>query len=214
MTRLVEHAAGLLFLLGAGVAAIWLWGSETNAQPDRRVQPVVARGDAPAAGPEQDALRMIREGRQTFRYDTFGDESVLGRRPPASPGHRRRETRRRRRRSEPEGRSRGRAEGRHGGAAAGPRPTDSSQAGQSRRPGHDAGPAEAGCGRRREGFSRTGREAAVGRDHLCHLPLHGGRRLLARHRPPAGRLAEPRPRRRQDHHAGPGAEAADRPTRE
>ena len=78
MTRSVERTAGLLFLLGAGVAAIWLWGSETNAQPDRRVQPVVARGDAPVAGPEQDALRMIREGRQIFRYDTFGDESSWG----------------------------------------------------------------------------------------------------------------------------------------
>jgi len=30
------------------------------------------------AGPEQDALRMIREGRQTFRYDTFGDEAFWG----------------------------------------------------------------------------------------------------------------------------------------
>lgn len=29
-------------------------------------------------GPERDALRMIKEGRQTFRLDTFGDESFWG----------------------------------------------------------------------------------------------------------------------------------------
>jgi hypothetical protein len=31
-----------------------------------------------ASGPEQDALQMIKEGRQTFRYDTFGDEAFWG----------------------------------------------------------------------------------------------------------------------------------------
>ena len=29
-------------------------------------------------GPEADALRMIQEGRQTFRHDTFGDETFWG----------------------------------------------------------------------------------------------------------------------------------------
>jgi hypothetical protein len=33
---------------------------------------------AKAAGPEQDALQMIKEGRQTFRFDTFGDEAFWG----------------------------------------------------------------------------------------------------------------------------------------
>jgi len=37
-----------------------------------------ARERAPDAGPERDALRMIEEGRQTFRYDTFGDEEFWG----------------------------------------------------------------------------------------------------------------------------------------
>jgi hypothetical protein len=32
----------------------------------------------PVAGPEADALRMIGEGRQTFRSDTFGDEAFWG----------------------------------------------------------------------------------------------------------------------------------------
>jgi len=38
-------------------------------------------GTAPAAAPpdaERDGLRMIREGRQIFRHDTFGDESFWG----------------------------------------------------------------------------------------------------------------------------------------
>src|SRR5205807_1790490 len=28
--------------------------------------------------PEQDAVQMIQEGRQTFRFDTFGDEAFWG----------------------------------------------------------------------------------------------------------------------------------------
>jgi len=32
----------------------------------------------PQSGPEQDALRMVKEGRQIFRYDTFGDEQFWG----------------------------------------------------------------------------------------------------------------------------------------
>jgi len=37
-----------------------------------------APATVPAATPEQDALRMIDEGRRIFRYDTFGDEAFWG----------------------------------------------------------------------------------------------------------------------------------------
>jgi hypothetical protein len=43
-----------------------------------RGQPVVKEGEARQPGPEQDALQMIKEGRQTFRFDTFGDEEFWG----------------------------------------------------------------------------------------------------------------------------------------
>jgi hypothetical protein len=43
-----------------------------------RGQPIAKKGEAPQPGPEQDALQMIKEGRQTFRYDTFGDEEFWG----------------------------------------------------------------------------------------------------------------------------------------
>jgi hypothetical protein len=36
------------------------------------------REDAPAPRPEENAERMIRDGRQTFRFDTFGDEDFWG----------------------------------------------------------------------------------------------------------------------------------------
>jgi len=41
-------------------------------------QPVVKQVMPRPSSPEQDALRMIKEGRQTFRHDTFGDESFWG----------------------------------------------------------------------------------------------------------------------------------------
>ena len=43
-----------------------------------RGQPIAKNGDAPQSGPEQDTLQMIKEGRQTFRFDTFGDEEFWG----------------------------------------------------------------------------------------------------------------------------------------
>src|ERR671936_401006 len=46
-------------------------GSGKGQQP-------VKEGEARMPGPERDALRMIKEGRQTFRFDTFGDEEFWG----------------------------------------------------------------------------------------------------------------------------------------
>ncbi len=41
-------------------------------------QPAVKEGEGRLSGPERDALQMIKEGRQTFRFDTFGDEEFWG----------------------------------------------------------------------------------------------------------------------------------------
>jgi len=43
-----------------------------------RGQPPVKDGETRLPGPERDALQMIKEGRQTFRHDTFGDEEFWG----------------------------------------------------------------------------------------------------------------------------------------
>jgi hypothetical protein len=39
-----------------------------------RGQPIAKNGEAAQPASEQNALQMIKDGRQTFRYDTFGDE--------------------------------------------------------------------------------------------------------------------------------------------
>jgi hypothetical protein len=67
-----------LLVLAGGVVAAALWASATKGQQPGTVRPAAARADAPPAAPEQAALQMIREGRQTFRYDTFGDEAFWG----------------------------------------------------------------------------------------------------------------------------------------
>jgi hypothetical protein len=52
-------------------------GSRGQGQPPRKGElPGAFQPRAP--GPERDALQMIQEGRQTFRYDTFGDEAFWG----------------------------------------------------------------------------------------------------------------------------------------
>jgi hypothetical protein len=73
--KLTWLAAGLALAAGVGVA---YRAAETRAQPGPGVRPIAAVEPAGPAGPERDALRMIREGRQTFRHDTFGDEAFWG----------------------------------------------------------------------------------------------------------------------------------------
>jgi hypothetical protein len=55
-----------------GLTAAFLRGQTEERLPARESH------RAESSGPERDALRMIKEGRQTFRYDTFGDESFWG----------------------------------------------------------------------------------------------------------------------------------------
>jgi hypothetical protein len=70
--HLVKLSAALAAAAVGVLVALWLT-SATTAQ----VRPAGAVVAAPV-GPEQDALQMIKEGRQTFRYDTFGDEAFWG----------------------------------------------------------------------------------------------------------------------------------------
>ncbi len=59
-----------------------LISSQSGGRDPRAIgagQPPVGRDRIPAVGgPEADALRMIKEGRETFRHDTFGDEAFWG----------------------------------------------------------------------------------------------------------------------------------------
>ena len=41
-------------------------------------QPIAKVSDVALPGPERDALQSIKEGRQIFRFDTFGDEEFWG----------------------------------------------------------------------------------------------------------------------------------------
>ena len=68
--QLATRAAGSMLVTVALLTAL-LVGSG-------RSQPVVQPGAVQPPGPEQDALQMIKEGRQTFRFDTFGDEEFWG----------------------------------------------------------------------------------------------------------------------------------------
>ena len=54
-------------------------GSNTAcSQGGEKGRPVASEGEPRMSGPEVDALQMIKEGRQTFRFDTFGDEEFWG----------------------------------------------------------------------------------------------------------------------------------------
>ena len=68
------------FLRGSILASVVALGAITTFLPGRGQERPAApeNGGSPVASPERDALRMIKEGRQTFRYDTFGDESFWG----------------------------------------------------------------------------------------------------------------------------------------
>jgi hypothetical protein len=66
----------LLFLIVAAIA--YAAFSDSRGQSQVRREADKAGGSRNPSGPEQDALAMIKEGRQTFRYDTFGDEEFWG----------------------------------------------------------------------------------------------------------------------------------------
>lgn len=56
----------------AALAAFSMGSGNGNGQPFPK------EGEARVSSPEKDALEMIKEGRQTFRFDTFGDEEFWG----------------------------------------------------------------------------------------------------------------------------------------
>src|SRR5687768_5100906 len=62
---------GLLSAIAVGTALFFILGSG-------RGQSIAKKGEAPQPGAEPDASQLVKEGRQTFRYDTFGDEEFWG----------------------------------------------------------------------------------------------------------------------------------------
>jgi hypothetical protein len=70
--KLTFWRSALGILAVGALAATW-----SIAQPSRTIR-TVANTEPVANSPEQDAVRMVQEGRQTFRHDTFGCESFWG----------------------------------------------------------------------------------------------------------------------------------------
>ena len=136
------------------------------------------------------ATQMLKDGRKIFRFDTFGSEAFWGDTLRAAPGHRRREATAasapasaRRRRS---------SVGLKVDVDALPEALDDAdqgRQGRSRRPGDDAGPAQA---RTRwsasTAFANPDGKLQVGGHPVRALPLHRRRLLRARHRQAARRL--------------------------
>jgi hypothetical protein len=69
-TRLVIALALVALVVGAGGTAL-----SQRREGQRAGAP---QDTSRTAVPERDALQMIQEGRQTFRFDTFGDEAFWG----------------------------------------------------------------------------------------------------------------------------------------
>ena len=70
MKKHLPTPAVLVLSTVAAFTALSVW-SVKGQQPTKE-------GEARPPGPERDALQMIKEGRQTFRFDTFGDEEFWG----------------------------------------------------------------------------------------------------------------------------------------
>src|SRR5919201_3283508 len=71
MKKHLSQPATLMSLVALAIFTALFLGSGKGQQP-------VKEGKAPPSGPERDALQMIKEGRQIFRFDTFGDEEFWG----------------------------------------------------------------------------------------------------------------------------------------
>lgn len=68
-SQLLKSAAFALLAIIA--ASLFSLGSGKGQQ-------VAKESETHLPGPERDALQMVKEGRQTFRFDTFGDEEFWG----------------------------------------------------------------------------------------------------------------------------------------
>ena len=78
MTRRLGWLAAAVALTAAGIVTYRTAENVPSRVPSGPLPPSSPRRWAGRSGTR---LRLIREGRQTFRYDTFGDEAFLGRRP-------------------------------------------------------------------------------------------------------------------------------------
>ena len=138
---------------------------------------------------------------------------LLGRHARPAPRHRRGVARRRRSGRQPEGGLEHRPEGGRQRDSRRSRAQAAARRSGPRRARDHRGVAEAGRGRRHQGTVRSGRYALVSRDHLRPVPLGRGQCLRDRHRSSAGRVGEPRPRRRRHHRARTRPVVGGRPAR-
>jgi hypothetical protein len=74
MPEFAMRAINVLAVVAVAVSLAGLSSYLAQAQSPPSVTPASLRVDAPALA----ALRMVEQGRQTFRYDTFGDEAFWG----------------------------------------------------------------------------------------------------------------------------------------
>ena len=155
----------------------------------------------------------VAEGRQTFRFDTFGDEDFWGgtlKLHQAIEGSASAE-------SAPASapRPRSRSASRSTSMRCRPRARWRLRSGQgrSRRSGDHAGAAQAQRGRRRDRLLPAAADAEVDRHPVRAVPLDRRRLVRAGHRPPARRLGEPRSERRRDRRARARPERRGRPAR-
>jgi len=77
-TRLSHHVILLLFIAFGAITTFALGSGAAKPPAPQENQPLTAREKMRPTAAEATALRMIEEGRQTFRYDTFGDEEFWG----------------------------------------------------------------------------------------------------------------------------------------
>ncbi len=72
MTRFLTNKLALSLILGAPLAAGLSW--RLGAFPDSTVQ----QGQPAPLTPEKNAANMVKEGKKTFRFETFGDQAFWG----------------------------------------------------------------------------------------------------------------------------------------
>src|SRR5262245_17784756 len=76
MAKTILLSAASLIVLGVGV--LIAFSQVPQAEQPLRQAALPTPGAARLPQAETDALEMIREGRQIFRQDTFGDEAFWG----------------------------------------------------------------------------------------------------------------------------------------
>jgi hypothetical protein len=78
MKNYLVRSTALVFLVVVGSIPALSQEREKRRQVAQEAERSARETWPNVSGPERDALQMIKEGRQTFRFDTFGDEEFWG----------------------------------------------------------------------------------------------------------------------------------------